>query len=76
MQKRSINGLYKKLRLSTRYAPQRSLTLEGILITDSYKQHLKFLRLPYLNPCLKLRPASKLNKNLRSKNLRQFHQLF
>src|SRR6266568_2624319 len=39
---------------------------------DSYKQHhrqfqaikhLKFLRLLYLNPCLKLCPTSKLNKN-------------
>ena len=68
-------GLHK--RLSTK----RSLTLKGILITDSYKQHLKFLRLPYLNPCYKLcphklrlyklRPASKLDKNLRSKNLRK-----
>ena len=23
---------------------------------DSHKQHLKFLKLPYLNPCHKLRP--------------------
>ena len=55
---------------------------------DSYKQYLKFLKLPYLSPCLKLRnklcldklrphklrlyklrPASKLNKKLRSKKL-------
>ena len=52
---------------------------------DGYKQHLKFLKLPYLNLCLKLRPASKLDKKLRPtsnvrsnvrKNVRQFHQLF
>ena len=59
---------------------------------DSHKQYLKCLKLPYLNPCLKLRnklrnklylyklrpyklrlyklcPTSKLNKNIRSKNL-------
>ena len=64
-QKKSTNGLYKRLRLSTKYILQRSLTLEGIPITDSHKQHhrqpqaikhLKFLKLPYLNPCHKLRP--------------------
>ena len=44
---------------------------------DSHKQHLKFPRLPYLNPCLKLRKklCKKLRKKLR-KLLRQFHQLF
>ena len=40
MQKRSMNGLYKRLRLSTKYILQRSLTLKGILIIDSYKLHL------------------------------------
>src|SRR6266550_2951915 len=85
-QKKSMNGLHKRLninkRLSTSWQALRSLTLEGIPM-DSYKQHhrqpqaikhLKFLRLPYLNPCLKLRPTSKLNKNLHSnlcKNLRR-----
>ena len=66
MQKRSINGLYKKLRLSTRYTPQRSFTLKGILITDSYKLRDKL----YL---YKLRPhklCDKLQNNLYSKNLR------
>ena len=52
-QKKSTNGLHKRLRLSTKYALQRSLTLEGILITDSHKLRL-----------YKLRPASKLDKNL------------
>ena len=143
MQKKNTNGLHKRLRLSTKYALQRSLTLEGIPITDSYKlrpyklcldklrlyklydkfhdklrdklwsnlhsnnlcgnlhkrlstkrsltlegisttdsykQHLKFLKLLYLNPCLKLLClnlcsrlrlrklclASKLDKDLRS----------
>ena len=79
MQKRSINGLYKKLRLSTRYAPQRSLTLKGIPITDSHKQHhrqpqaikhLKFLKLPYLNPCHKLRPYKLRPHKLRLHKLR------
>src|SRR6266702_8596330 len=77
-QKKSMNGLHKRLsinkRLSTSWQAPKSLTLEGIPM-DSYKQHhrqpqaikhLKFLRLPYLNPCLKLRPTSKLDKNLRS----------
>jgi hypothetical protein len=40
------------------------------LRSNHYRQpqaikHLKFLKLPYLNPCLKLR--NKLRKNLRSK---------
>ena len=51
-QKKSTSGLYK--RLSTK----RSLTLEGILIMDSYKQRLKLrdkLR-PYKLRPHKLRP--------------------
>src|SRR6266568_1423022 len=80
-QKKSMNGLHKRLsinkRLSTSWQALRSLTLEGIPM-DSYKQHhrqpqaikhLKFLRLLYLNLCLKFYPTSKLNKNLCS-NLR------
>src|SRR6266704_713920 len=74
-QKKSMNGLHKRLsinkRLSTSWQALRSLTLEKIPM-DSYKQHhrqpqaikhLKFLRLPYLNPCLKLHPTSKFHKN-------------
>src|SRR6266568_5338414 len=70
MQKKSTNGLYKRLstnkRLSTSWQSQRSLTLEGI-ITDSCK-HLKFLRLLYFNPCLELRKnvRSNVRSNIRS----------
>ena len=53
-------NLYK--RLSTK----RSLAFEGILITDSYKQRFKFLRLLYLNLCLKLRLTSNRRSNLYS----------
>ena len=67
MQKRNINRLYKKLKLSTRYAPQRSFTLKGIPITDSYKLYLYKLCLDKLRP-YKLR--DKLQSNLHSKNLR------
>ena len=49
IQKKNINGLYK--RLSTK----RSLTLEGILIIDSYKLRLYKLRL-YKLRLYKLRP--------------------
>src|SRR6266568_641743 len=84
-QKKSMNGLHKRLsinkRLSTSWQAPKSLTLEGIPM-DSYKQHhrqpqaikhLKFLRLPYLNPCLKLRPTSKLDKNPHSSLRRNLH---
>ena len=85
MQKRSINGLYKKLRLSTRYVPQRSFTLEGIPITDSYKLRPYKLCLDKLRPHnLRDKPRSnlKFRKNVRSnvrknfwKNLRKnFHR--
>ena len=75
MQKRSTNGLYKRLRLSNKYALQRSLTLEGIPITDSYKLRpyklcLDKLRLHKLRP-RKLRLASKLDKNLCKNHHRQ-----
>src|SRR3984957_13849007 len=86
-QKKNTNGLHK--RLSTK----RSLTIEGILITDSHKKHhrqpqaikhlkflsLKFLRLPYLNLCLELRPTNTLHKNVRknlSKNLHHKLRLY
>ena len=80
-QKKSTNGLYKRLRLSTKYALQRSLTLEGIPITDSHKQHhrqpqaikhLKFLKLPYLNPCHKLRLYKLRPHKLRLHKLRLY----
>ena len=77
MQKRSINGLYKKLRLSTRYIPQRSLTLKGILIMDNYKLYLYKLYLDklrlykfYLDKLCLYKLYDKLQSNLHSKNLR------
>ena len=72
MQKKSTNGLHKRLRLSTKYALQRSVTLEGILTMDSYKFCPYKLR-PYKLRLYKLRLCKlrdKLRKKLHSKNLR------
>jgi len=45
MQKKSTNRLHKRLRLSTKYALQRSVTLKGIPTMDSYKLRPYKLRL-------------------------------
>ena len=45
MQKKSTNGLHKRLRLSTKYALQRSVTLKGIPTIDSHKLRSYKLRL-------------------------------
>jgi hypothetical protein len=74
MQKKSTNGLYKKLRLSTKYVLQRSLTLEGISIMDSYKLRLYKLCLDKLCPhklrLYKLRPYKLCPHKLRPYKLR------
>jgi len=65
MQKKSTNGLHKRLRLSTKYALQRSVTLEGIPTMDSHKLRPYKLRL-YKLRLYKLRLHKLRPRKLRS----------